>query len=452
MDLLGSYGSDAESDASDDEQQPPQNAGRAILTAPDPSPTDFNEGAPSQITGLTRKGLFSALPPPRGKSDGMPEEKWRKEGSRSLFAALPPPKASLERPPIVDLQSDLALGTTKPPTLLPPKRGVVQFRPPIDTSYLTKADDRDEDTWQPPKKKGRTAEVADEAPAEKKPTKSSFASFLPPPKNSLGAGNILGGGAVGGRKMAMDTSIGSESLDEGPRIQLDPIEKSTLTGAAVNGSAPVREDGVSGNGGLAKAGTEELGYPASEGHTQAGYGAAAESSYASNGAGLPPTFEQPGVSFGYQQPYQAGTSYDPYGQSYVAPQYGGANTWQPDGPPGGGVAAPPVDLLTAKLMEEEARAMRRGGGRASGAQVVEVKQADITPGTYRREDMLKTSTFGPQAQPVSSAKDAGPGKMERRKHQISSLYADMKKKEMEMVDSRATGMQTKAQTKGKYGW
>ena len=83
---------------------------------------------------------------------------------------------------------------------------------------------------------------------------------------------------------------------------------------------------------------------------------------------------------------------------------------------------------------------------------MQVKQTDITSGTYRREDMLKNSTFGPQAQPVSSAKEAGPGKIERRKHQISSLYADMKKKEMEMVDSRATGMQTKAQTKGKYGW
>ena len=75
---------------------------------------------------------------------------------RSLFSALPPPKASLERPAIVDLQSELSLsGTTKPPSSLPPKKGVVQFRPPIDTSYLTKADDRDEDSWQPPKKKVR---------------------------------------------------------------------------------------------------------------------------------------------------------------------------------------------------------------------------------------------------------------------------------------------------------
>ena len=177
--------------------------------------------------------------------------------------------------------------------------------------------------------------------------------------------------------MAMDTAVGSESLDEGPRIQLDPIGKSTEGGEgsrdATNGSEPVREDGVSRNGGSATAGAGGLQYPVAETHNQAEYVAAPESSYAPDGAGLPPTYEQPGVSFAYQQPYQPGTSYDPYSQTYVAPQYAGESTWQPDGPPSGAAAAPPVDLLTAKLMEEEARAMRRGGGRASGPQVLEVR-------------------------------------------------------------------------------
>ena len=82
MDLLGSYGSDAESDASDDEQQPPQNAGRAILTAAALSPDKFDVHAPPQTTGLNRRGLFAALPPPRGKTDGMPDGEGRKEGGR----------------------------------------------------------------------------------------------------------------------------------------------------------------------------------------------------------------------------------------------------------------------------------------------------------------------------------------------------------------------------------
>lgn len=169
----------------------------------------------------------------------------------------------------------------------------------------------------------------------------------------------------------MDTAVGSESLDESPRIQLDSVAKSTPSGngggAAVNGSAAVREDGV--KGGSAGAGLEGLQYPVAEVHNQAGYVAPPQPGYAQDGAGPLPTYEQPGVSYGYQQPYQIGTSYS---QNYVMPQYGGVDTWQPDGPPGGSAAAPPVDLLTAKLMEEEARAMRRGGGRTSGPQVVEV--------------------------------------------------------------------------------
>lgn len=75
---------------------------------------------------------------------------------RSLFAKLPAPKASSGRQSLADLQSDLGLGSMMPlATVVPPKKGVVQFRPPIDTSYLSKAEDDDDDAWQPPKKKVR---------------------------------------------------------------------------------------------------------------------------------------------------------------------------------------------------------------------------------------------------------------------------------------------------------
>lgn len=45
-----------------------------------------------------------------------------------------------------------------------------------------------------------------------------------------------------------------------------------------------------------------------------------------------------------------------------------------------------------------------------------------------------------------------PTKLHKRKHQISSLYFDMKQKEMELAERRARGLLTKAQTQGKYGW
>lgn len=54
-------------------------------------------------------------------------------------------------------------------------------------------------------------------------------------------------------------------------------------------------------------------------------------------------------------------------------------------------------------------------------------------------------------QPVSSAKGK-PSKLHKRKHQIGSLYFDMKQKEMELSERRAKGMLTKAETQAKYGW
>ncbi|KAF7119588.1 hypothetical protein RHSIM_Rhsim13G0054400 [Rhododendron simsii] len=45
-----------------------------------------------------------------------------------------------------------------------------------------------------------------------------------------------------------------------------------------------------------------------------------------------------------------------------------------------------------------------------------------------------------------------PSKLMKRKHQISSLYFDMRQKEMELAERRAKGFLTKAETQAKYGW
>lgn len=54
-------------------------------------------------------------------------------------------------------------------------------------------------------------------------------------------------------------------------------------------------------------------------------------------------------------------------------------------------------------------------------------------------------------QPVSSSKDK-PSKIHRRKHQIGSLLHDAKAREMELMERRARGSLTKAETQAKYGW
>lgn len=45
-----------------------------------------------------------------------------------------------------------------------------------------------------------------------------------------------------------------------------------------------------------------------------------------------------------------------------------------------------------------------------------------------------------------------PTKLHKRKHQIGSLYFDMKQKEMELQERRSKGFLTKAETQAKYGW
>lgn len=218
---------------------------------------------------------------------------------------------------------------------------------------------------------GRKADPPEGGAAEK-PSKSSFASFLPPPKNSLGAGNILGGGASGGRKMAMDTAAALDFEEERPRIELDTNEGATPSGRGAPppgvSLAAVERDS---NGGLA----DEL--PVGSVHppaveTSVGYQSQVDYSHPSN------AYLHSG-QVGNGQPAAYNPSAQPYpvqSQMYTAPEYQAqfsaqANVWQPDGATNAAQAGQPMDLLTAKLMEEEGRRMRRGG--AQGPQLVEVR-------------------------------------------------------------------------------
>ncbi|KAG0483258.1 hypothetical protein HPP92_011342 [Vanilla planifolia] len=86
------------------------------------------------------------------------------------------------------------------------------------------------------------------------------------------------------------------------------------------------------------------------------------------------------------------------------------------------------------------------------AEILEVKQDELMK-NRPREDQFKLTgiAFGPAYQPSSSTK-AKPSKLHKRKHQIGSLYYDMKQKEMELAERRSRGLLTKAETQAKYGW
>ncbi|MCO5606916.1 hypothetical protein L7F22_061107, partial [Adiantum nelumboides] len=137
--------------------------------------------------------------------------------------------------------------------------------------------------------------------------------------------------------------------------------------------------------------------------------------------------EQEGVEAQYAEDYYPAP--DAYSQGMVAHEFSAQ------------------DALAEVLMRE-----KRKGGRSAPVNIVEVKQADLTS-TKVQEDQLRTTgiAFGPAYKPMSTSKGK-PSKLHRRKHQIGSLYFDMKQKEAELTERRAKGYMTKAETQAKYGW
>ncbi|KAI7753819.1 hypothetical protein M8C21_013631 [Ambrosia artemisiifolia] len=86
------------------------------------------------------------------------------------------------------------------------------------------------------------------------------------------------------------------------------------------------------------------------------------------------------------------------------------------------------------------------------AEVIEVNQDELMKNRPRPDQAKFTGiAFGPSYQPTSSTKGK-PSKLHKRKHQIGSLYFDMRSKEAELAERRSKGFLTKAETQAKYGW
>ncbi|KAJ7955843.1 Proline-rich protein PRCC [Quillaja saponaria] len=79
------------------------------------------------------------------------------------------------------------------------------------------------------------------------------------------------------------------------------------------------------------------------------------------------------------------------------------------------------------------------------AEIIEVRQDDLIK-NRPREDQVKLTgiAFGPSYQPTSTK--GKPSKLHKRKHQIGTLYYDLKQKEMELAERLAKGFLTKAET------
>ena len=103
---------------------------------------------------------------------------------------------------------------------------------------------------------------------------------------------------------------------------------------------------------------------------------------------------------------------------------------------GGGVAPAPEEDDVSAIMA------------SIGAPVVEVCAEDLLAGGQWRSRMDLTSS----AEVGSVAVPAKPKGLERRKHQIGSLFAEYQHNERLMQEQKARGIKTKRETYAKYGW
>lgn len=179
---------------------PPQfGAKSAEVSSPFPTADVFAQES-------SRPSLFAKLPPPKSEkpetSDGNPN-RGNLPSKSSLFAALPPPK----------VEFDSSVVKVETPDVKPKvKKHPVAFKPPIDVSVL----EDDDDGWRPAHKKAK----AEPSPMIK--SGGGLSALLPAPRNSLGSGATLGGGAAsGGRRAAME--VGGKSVTQDIKPKAEPV-------------------------------------------------------------------------------------------------------------------------------------------------------------------------------------------------------------------------------------
>lgn len=374
------------------------------------SDSDSDEEKGPEFNPSRRASLVSSSPPlPKGESNSS---------SSSIFTALPPPKNNNSylplpspSPSLKPQQDDVpkttsSLFSSLPPakarsgfSLPPPKnksgKRVVEFKPPLNPALLENLDD--EERYERASKKRAVSD-------DSETLAGGLTALLPPPKND----NVLGagGGAHTGRRFFVETA--HSTYHPPPDTDTNVREEPSLD---------LHHSFHSYSGGSIAPSQNEYYYSADPPSQGVYFGS-------SGGAGL---------SHGNQYPQPC----PPQEAAYVQ----GNETTK--------VLHQVSDSAGSSFGKVEER--KRGRNQIP-SNVIEVKQDELM-GNRPREDQAKLTgiAFGPSYQPVSSGKDK-PTKLHKRKHQIGSLYFDLRQKEMELAERRARGQLTKAETQAKYGW
>ncbi|CAH2051263.1 unnamed protein product [Thlaspi arvense] len=288
-------------------------------------------------------------------------------------------------------KSSISRQKTPAPSSIPalPKR-VVQIRLPVNPKP-SNLDDDDEEEEKARKKRRQMESAAESHDSSVK----SFLSAMPAPKSSQALGALPSLGSGSGRRSNLET--------ETPAIsQTEPGSDQSQSYESLSHSTETDQT----------AGVDNY---------YAGY-----SGYETNPSG------GSGGASGY-------VGYD--GSSY------GGNTWN-------GVAIEETTGLPEAFVAMDSGARRGRRGRNDfPTEIVEVKQDELMKNRPRVDQVKSTGiAFGPAYQPASSSAKGKVSKLHKRKHQITSLFMDMKHKETELAERRSRGLLTKAETQAKYGW
>ncbi|KAL5974130.1 hypothetical protein ACLOJK_030793 [Asimina triloba] len=413
--LLANYGSEDEEEQGNEEEEeaspPSKSAPPKPLFRPLPQQQHNNPSSASSF--------FSSLPLPKSASGFS---------SSSIFSSLPPPKSQPSKSLI-------------PSSADPVPKKVVAFRPPINPSLFrnqSNIDDDDEDD-EPEKS---TKEIASSTQAA---SSKSLSSILPAPRNSFGLAparkSIIEPTPAPAAGVASDVNRVSSGngpyqdiRDYGSRSTAAPPSGMGNGSSSGNYASYGSFQGNLVDGSLSEGGGNYTDY----GNLQApvdgssGFGNENYGNFVNHGAHDGNFIEG---SFGASsENYGANANYGSYEGSWV------------DG------STPAMGSGPSPASERIGRMMGKRGRDEIPADIVEVKQEELMS-NRPREDQVKLTgiAFGPSYQPVSSAKGK-PSKLHKRKHQIGSLYFDMKQKEMELTERRARGLLTKSETQAKYGW
>ncbi|PON91015.1 Proline-rich protein PRCC [Trema orientale] len=317
---------------------------------------------------------------------------------------------------------------------LPTTKRVVQFRPPViplpvNSREIDDDDEEKEKEKERERKRRRESESSSQTSSAK-----FFLSTLPAAKNSATLGALPSSGS--GRRAVVETELSASNSGA------SGAEKDSVVDTS-GGNDGNLDNSVSSQSGFDQNAGNNANYYSYENYELGADQNAGNYGYYEN---YNPGFDQSGSvgETGLGTSSGDGSSYgnsDGYGSYGDYGQYG--NNWVDES-----VAAVPEN---SGVSHSGFKVSGKRGRNEVPTEIIEVKQDELIK-NRPREDQVKLTgiAFGPSYQPVSTK--GKPSKLHKRKHQIGSLYFDMKQKEMELSERRAKGFLTKAETQAKYGW